>query len=178
MAHDDDIVDTDMILQMAFEHAAKRRPDGSSALSDFEQAAAAILWVHALAVPRLFLGMSRMPPREHLLRIVDWYLAYVRRGKRHVSPEFSPVPYEEREPLAMRLRALIEAWSPPGLPAEITEVARALLHAEGMLAPPGGWDNSPEPEMPPEEFLYWPEGVPALLKSKRQGPGDRERGDS
>ncbi|MGK3987380.1 hypothetical protein WME99_30345 [Sorangium sp. So ce136] len=178
MARDDDAIDADMLLRMAFEQAARHRPDGSSVLSDFEDSVAAMLWVHALAVPRLFLGMSRMPSREHLLRMVDWYLAYVRRGDRHVPPEFSPVPYEEREPLAMRLRVLVEAWSPPELPPEITEVARAILHAEGKMAPPGGWDDTPEPEMPAEELLYWPEGVPALLKSKRQGTGDRERGDS
>jgi hypothetical protein len=158
------------ILRMAFEHAAKPRPNGSSELSDFEDAVAAILWVHVLAVPRLFLGMNRMPPREHLLRMADWYLAYARRDGRHVPPEFSPVPYEQREPLALKLRALLETWSPPGLPAEITETARAILHGEGKKEPPGGWDSTPDPEMPLEEFLYWPEGVPALLKSTKGEP--------
>jgi hypothetical protein len=71
-----------------------------------------------------------------------------------------------REPLALKLRGLLAAWTPPELPTEITQTTRALLHAEGMSPPPGGWDNAPDPEMQPEQFLLWPEGVPALMSDK------------
>ena len=59
----------------------------------------------------------------------------------------------------------LQAWSPPELPGGITEAVRAVLHAEGMN-PAGGWDNLTDPDMRPEEFLLWPEGVPALMSDK------------
>ncbi|WP_437716304.1 hypothetical protein WMF45_07715 [Sorangium sp. So ce448] len=37
--------------------------------------------------------------------------------------------------------------------AEITEVPCSILHAEGRKAPPEGWDDTPEPEMPLEDLL-------------------------
>jgi hypothetical protein len=102
------------------------------------------------------------------LRLIDIYIAYVRHDGRYVGPDFEPVPYENREPLALKLRELLKAWTPPELQAEITEAARTLLHAEGRSPPPGGWDNAPDPDMRPEEYLLWPEGVPALMSSKSE----------
>ena len=139
--------------------------NGRPVLDDFTDVANCIMWIEILAVPRIFRGMTRMPPREHLLRLIDIYIAYVRHDGRYAGGDFEPVPYETREPLALKLRELLEAWTPPELPAEITETARALLYAEGM-SPPGGWDNVPDPDMRPEEFLLWPEGVPALMSDK------------
>ncbi|MFS8071177.1 MAG: hypothetical protein ACMG6S_32820, partial [Byssovorax sp.] len=69
------------------------------------------------------------------------------------------------------LRALVEGWTPPALPMEITEAARALLFAEGRKGPSEGWDALPDDL--DEEELLWPEGVPALLKqSKKSNPMD------
>jgi hypothetical protein len=163
-----DELDMDLIVQQSLEAAAKRRPDGSSELSDFTDTANSVQWLQILAAPRLFRGMARMPPREHLLRMVEIFLAYARRGDRYAQKEFEPVPYEQREPLALKLRELLATWTPPELPEEITETARALLHADGMTGGADGWDNLPDPEMPPEEYLLWPEGVPALLKAKQE----------
>ncbi|WP_437587335.1 hypothetical protein [Sorangium sp. So ce1000] len=174
MASDkDDAIDADAILRMALEQAAKPRPDGTSRLSNMVNSIHAVQWLLCLAAPRVFLRMKRMPPREHLLRMVDFYLAYVRRGERNLVPEMEPVPYEQRETLALQLRALLETWSPPGLPAEISEAARAVLHADGQREPPGGWDEADEPTWRPEEELLWPEGVPAAMRPS--DPGDRDR---
>lgn len=129
-------------------------------------AANAIQWLDILAIPRIYRSMTRVPPREHLLHMVDIVIDYVTRGEKYVTPEFEPVPYEERLPRARELRALLEAWEPPELPPEITEAARALLYAEGLKGGAEGWDAMPDPDMRPEEYLLWPEGVPALLKAK------------
>jgi hypothetical protein len=163
MATQEGEIDHEALLAMALEQDAKKRPDGSSPLGDFVASAHAVQWIQVLAVPRIFLGMKRPVPRDHLLSMVDNFIAYAQSGERYGKAEFEPVPYEQREPLARKLRALVEQWSPPGLPGEITETARAVLRADGMLGPPGGWDNVPDPDMPPEQYLLWPEGVPALV---------------
>ena len=71
-------------------------------------------------------------------------------------------------PASLRLREVFETWTSSELPGEVEELARALMHAEGIKEPAVGWDNyEGPPSMPPlEECLLWPEGVPALLKSK------------
>jgi Uma2 family endonuclease len=86
------------------------------------------------------------------------------------------VDRERRQMLCMKLQRMFDAWTPPELPPEITEAARALLDTEGNDAPPGGWGNLPEPDMPPEEFLLWPEGAPVVLKGLRGPPGLGDRG--
>ena len=94
--------------------------------------------------------------------LLDTFVAYARHDGRYSRADFEPVPYEQREALALKLRALVEVWTPPAMPSEIMEAARELLHAEGRSGPPEGWDALPE-DMNEEEML-WPEGVPALLK--------------
>jgi hypothetical protein len=157
---------------MMFEQMAKKRPDGTSPLSDMANAIHAKQWLICLAAPRVFSRMQRMPPREHLLRMVDLFLAYVRRGgPRPVDPDSPPVPYEQREPRVLELRALLETWSPPGLPMEIREAARAVLHADGEGEPPDGWDEVDDPTWRPEEQLLWPEGVPAAMRPSDPSTG-------
>ncbi len=133
--------------------------NGRPILSDWEDVIAAMIWLKVFAAPRIFGGLRRMPPREHILRMVDMYIAYVDHDGRYIEAEFEPVPYERRKPLSARFRALIEQWSPPGLPREMIEVARELLHAEGSQPPPEGWDNyAGDPgDPPPEDCLLWPE---------------------
>jgi hypothetical protein len=145
--------------------------NGRPVLDDFADVANCIMWLQTLAVPRIFRGMTRRPPREHLVRLVDIFIAYVRHDGRYPTPDFEPVPYETREPLALKLRELLEAWTPPDLPAEVTEAARALLYAEGMN-PAGGWDSLSDPDFRPEEHLLWPEGVPALMARDQGEPSD------
>jgi hypothetical protein len=169
-----DTIDNDALLRMMFEQMAEKRPDGTSPLSDMVNTIHAVQWLTCLAAPRVFLRMKRMPSREHLLRMVDLFLARVRRGgPKGVDPDSPPVPYEQREPLALKLRALLETWSPPGLPAAISEAARAVLHADGQREPPGGWDEADDPTWRPEEELLWPEGVPAAMRRKGPSTGDR-----
>jgi hypothetical protein len=64
--------------------------------------------------------------------------------------------------LARKLRDLVAAWTPPELPAEITETARALLDVEGLKPPGGrGWDETdfgPQGS-PVEDILIWPESI-------------------
>lgn len=152
-------IDTDGLLHQALKRAAGPRPDGSSELGDFMHLTDAFTWVGVLAVPRLFGGLGRSPGRDHLLGRVDVILAYARSGQRSSKPDFEGAPYVERESRALRLRELIEHWGSTELPREITDAARDLLYAEGLL-PPGGWDNLPDPPTPIEECLSWPKFSP------------------
>jgi hypothetical protein len=160
----DDHIDTDALVRLALEQAAEPRSDGGSEWLDFVGSTQALVWIEVLAIPRIFRGLGRIPPPEHLINMVDIFLAYIRRGKPDTEPTFHPVPYERREPSALRLRALLEAWTPPELSQEITEAARELLYAEG-LNPPEGWDQLPDPEPPIAQKLWWPEDVPAPLRA-------------
>lgn len=129
-------------------------------------------WIMVLASPPLYRTMKREAEPAHLVRLVDVWIAYAERGDVYHHADFAPVPYEQRVPLARRLRALLAEWRPPELPSEITEVARAVLHAEGMKPPQkDGWDATAiDPEYPLEDILLWPEGIPALLR-RRMGEG-------
>ena len=125
----------------------------------FIASAQAFHWLFALAAPRLFHGMSRVPPREHLLGMIDVFIDRAQRGDRNDSVDFEPVPYEQREPLARKLRMLVEGWTAPVLSAEIVETARALLHADGHAVPRGGWDAATiDGDQPFEDILLWPAG--------------------
>jgi hypothetical protein len=129
-------------------------------------------WLKVFAAPRIFHGLTRMPPREHILKQVDVLIVYIAHDGRYVNADFQPVPYERRAPLAARFRELIEQWAPPELPAEMTQVTRDLLYAEGQKAPSEGWDKyagDPHLPFPTEDVLLWPEGVPAVLRAKAEG---------
>jgi hypothetical protein len=162
---DEDYIDTDALLRLAFEQASRPRPDGGSAWMDFVGSVNSMVWIHVLAAPPLYRSMGRRPTPEHLVNMVDLYLAYVRRGGRSTTPKFDPVPYEQREPSALRLRALLEAWTPPDLTEEITTAARQVLYAEGDRLP-DAWDQvDVDPEYPVEPQLWWPEDVPEPLRT-------------
>src|SRR5690242_13179826 len=103
-------------------------------------------WLWAFASPRVYRTFSRSPPREHILRLLDIYLAYVQKGACYVRPQFQPVRYERRLPLGTRLRALFEAWTPPELGREMVEIAQALIECEGIKPPACGWDAYEDPK--------------------------------
>ena len=157
----DDDAEQDRLFELA-KKSGKAFSMGRPIADDVARVVQAVQWFIVLAVPRLFRGLTRTPPREHLMGLLDTFVVYARHDGRYSRAEFEPVPYEQREPLALKLRALVEAWKAPALPSEVVEAARALLHAEGRSGPPEGWDALPE-DMNEEELL-WPEGVPALLK--------------
>ncbi|AUX30409.1 MULTISPECIES: hypothetical protein [Sorangium] len=126
-------------------------------------------WLWAFASPRVYSRFSRVPPRDHVLRLLDIYISYVEKGGRVATPQFQPVHYERRLPLAMRLRELLEQWTQPELPQEIVDISRALIENEGIKAPACGWDAYEDPEargIKYEDSLLWPEGVPAILKGQ------------
>lgn len=169
---DDDDAEQSRLFDLA-RKSGKAFSMGRPILDDVTRVVQALQWIIILAVPRLFGVLTRMPPREHLLSLLDTFVSYVRHDGRYSRAEFEPVPYERRESLALSLRALVEGWTPPALPMDITNAARALLFAEGRKGPPEGWDTLPD--VLDEEELLWPEGVPALLKkSERSTPGKEE----
>ncbi|WP_437613227.1 hypothetical protein WMF20_11510 [Sorangium sp. So ce834] len=126
-------------------------------------------WLWAFASPRVYSRFSRVQPRDHVLRLLDIYISYVEKGGRVAAPQYQPVHYELRLPLAMRLRELFEQWRQPELPQEIVDISRALVEHEGIKEPACGWDAYEDPEargIKYEDSLLWPEGVPAILKGQ------------
>jgi hypothetical protein len=86
------------------------------------------------------------------------------------TAKLTPAACERRVVLARKLRDLVAAWTPPELPAEITDTARALLDVEGLKPPGGrGWDEMDFDleGLPVEDILLWPEGVPVLLRRNK-----------
>jgi hypothetical protein len=150
--------------------------NGRPVFTDASDVINTTFWLGVLASPPLYRTLGRTPIREHLLHLMDIYIAYAARDGRYGPVEHQPVPYERRVPLAARLRALLETWTPPELSREITEAARDLLFAEGHTAPDGDWDKltitGPDPL---EDILLWPEGIPALLRE--QAEELRKRGE-
>jgi hypothetical protein len=151
-------IDTDAILRQALADASKPRADGGSELGDFVASIHAVSWLQVLAAPHAFTRLGRVPSSSHLLKMVDDFLLYVRRGDRSTTPTFTPVPYELREERALVLRGLLEAWDPQNLTAEVVRAARDVLEAEG-LRPEEGWDNLSLPPGDLEERLFWPEST-------------------
>lgn len=142
--------------------------------TDFEDVVNAQYWLFVLASPPLYATLSRSPVRDHLLRLMDVYIAYAERGGRY-SRGRGDALYERREPIARKLRALMETWAPPELPREIVDTARELLEADGQEAPEGGWDHlSPGGPEPVEDILLWPEGVPKLLRKAAGVPPNEQ----
>jgi len=121
-------------------------------------------WICVLASPRAFQRLQRVPPREHVLAMIDAYLPYAKtprlwiwssspHGLRHDAPQ--------REAAALALRADVERWTPPTLSPEIIAAARVLAWADAILEPEEGWDEAiysdDDDETPLDENLIWPE---------------------
>jgi hypothetical protein len=130
-------------------------------------------WLAVLAAPHLYRSLARSVDPAHLTALLDIWVAYADRDDRYMGrPDFMPVPYERRPALARRLRDLLSTWTPPDLPSEITEAARALLHAEGLKWPQGtSWDDASLDlgDRTLESFLVWPEQLSNVLL----GPADQ-----
>ncbi len=137
-------------------------PDGTS--SDVADVFNTVHWLQVLASPPLYGLLQRVPDRDHLLRLLDRYLAYAVRGQWY----HRPIQGSPRVPLALELRTLLETWAPPDLPSGITNGARGLLDAEGIAAPPGGWDAFVNRCLEPvDDVLLWPEGIPVVIGALR-----------
>lgn len=126
-------------------------------------------WLRVLASPRILQAMRRMPTREHLLRMLDGFLPYARTTlQRARSDDWQPDP-KKREARALELRAALERWTSPEIPQEITQAARALLHADDIDDVEEGWEeNEFQLEFPPDDYLLWPEGIPIKLREKAE----------
>jgi hypothetical protein len=131
------------------------------------------IWIAVLAAPHLYRTITREVDPAHLVPYLDTWVAYSERGDHYQTKALTPAACERRVILARKLRDLVAAWTPPELPAEITETARALLDVEGIEPPgKGGWDNLDfdlEGD-PVEDILIWPEGVPRLLRRDKAKP--------
>ena len=128
-----------------------------------------VLWLLVLASRRGYHALGREPSTEHLIHLLDIYIAYAAHDGRYHQPAFQPVPYERRVPLATKLRAILETWKPSEPSDEVIEAVRALLYAEGIREPSDGWESSTR-HNPDPELLLWPEGIPALLALRRDPP--------
>jgi hypothetical protein len=159
-------------MKITFEDGNTLRFTSSDGREDIEDEVDVLnvsYWLWAFASPRIYRTFSRSPPREHILRQLDIYLAYVRKDAHYATPQFQPVHYERRLPLATRLRELFETWTPPELTPEMVEIAQALVECEGIKPPACGWDAYEDPKeggINMENTLVWPEGVPAILKGQ------------
>lgn len=105
-------------------------------------------WLQVLSRPAVFHALSRLPTRAHLLTLLDAYRSY----GQFRAPE-TPVIL----PALARMEEHLSVWSPPDLPAEIVEAARALIVADGFYAE-FKWDKGPTLEhgRPLESLLVWP----------------------
>lgn len=115
-------------------------------------------WLSVLAVPDTYRLLQRAADPAVLLQLLDIWIAYAERGDHYLC---TTPPDEQRPALARKLRALIEAWTPPELPAEITDAAGDLLRAEGLETSAFGFHFSSG--RPLESYLIWSEGFPAIL---------------
>lgn len=117
-------------------------------------------WLHVLARPEVFHALTRQPSREHLLLLCDAYMPFARSRREHVDEQGyisgadEPLACE----LAERMRSLLEAWSPPDLPMEIVETARALLHADRSSLGVLDWKKGPDldPGQTVDDTVVWP----------------------
>jgi hypothetical protein len=122
-------------------------------------------WLSVLAAPHVYRALQRPVDVSVLLRLLDVWIAYVDRGHHYIADGY---PEEGRPAIARELRDRISRWTPPDLPVEITEGARALLSAEGKRRPPRGetWDDftfNLDEGQTVDSILVWPEGLADVL---------------
>lgn len=108
-------------------------------------------WLQVLARPAVFHALSRLPSRAHLPALLDAYRVYAQLRATE-APAILPA--------LARMEECMSAWSPPDLPAEIVESARALLLTDGFFAE-FNWEKGPDLEPAHlEALLVWPSGAP------------------
>jgi hypothetical protein len=113
-------------------------------------------WLQVLARPETFKMLTRWPPPSHLLRLLDDYLPFARERQASAATR-GDMSGARAVDLMSQVRSLLESWSPPALPVELTEAARALLVADGSYA---AFDWHQAPDLPEggsiEQALVWP----------------------
>jgi hypothetical protein len=156
----DDEIDKDAFLN---HHPGRKYfdADGEIDIREYGLMLNAIMWIGVMAAPKIWASLRHVPPKAHLLTLLDGYLpyAYSKRYAVSVQDGETRVDTSQRGPLATRLRELLEQWEPPQMTAEIRETARLLLLADGDQKPPCGWDEfTLEPNFPYEELILGPDG--------------------
>ncbi len=86
-------------------------------------------WVAVLAAPHLYRGLTRPAEPDVIVKLLDVWIARADRRDLESDKQFG---YHFDGEAARRLRAMVAAWTPPELPAEVTEAARALVRATGF----------------------------------------------
>jgi hypothetical protein len=138
-------------------------------------------WLEVLARPHEYRALQRpvdVAAKAVLLTLLDVWIAYADRGDWYLCP----VPSENDRPaLARKLRELLDAWTPPDLPVEITEAARAVLDAEGdkplRLEEGRTWDDASflDTDRTVDSYLLWPEGLAEVWP--KRGATDEEKAE-
>lgn len=115
-----------------------------------------------LASPRVVAASGGVPPREHLLSHIDEFVAAL--------PSLGAPGDQARSDvllLACALRDLVREWMPdsvsPCVPPLVQEGARALLRAQGIPEPPGGWDHFEAPKDDEEPVDHGDDGPTSAL---------------
>lgn len=137
-------------------------PDGEPVPSDFATMVNCCGWLFIMAAPKLWEALPRIPPKAFLLKLMNSFVPYAhsKHYTRYIPEGETPVDTSQRGPAATRLRELLNQWEPPHVTNEIREAARLLLLADGYKEPPSGWDEyRPDPDVPVEEMVIWPENV-------------------
>lgn len=113
-------------------------------------------WLQVLARPETFRMLTRSPSPSHVVSLLDNYLPFAtaRQPSAALREDMGGAQVVD---LMSRMRLLLESWSPPALPVEMIEAARALLVADGSYAA-FDWDKGPDlpAGMSIEQILVWP----------------------
>jgi hypothetical protein len=128
-------------------------------------------WLQVLARSDVFHALSRQPSREHLILLCDAYMPFARSRREHakeqgyISGADEPLVSE----LTDRMRSLLEVWTPPDLPKEIVEIARALLLADRSSIGIHDWEKGPDldPGQTVDDIVVWPPWEPMRPKDPR-----------
>ncbi len=126
-------------------------------------------WMGVLAAPHLYRALPRPVEPDVILELLDVWIARADRAVRGEEDEPTTEKlfgYRFDGAFARKLRALVAAWTPPDLPGEIVEAARALERSKGSDKPPRGatWDDFTFDL----DGLIWSEGLDAILPGARE----------
>lgn len=115
-------------------------------------------WLQVLARPVLFRTLTRSPGPAHIVSLLDAYFPFA-RGRQESAELRGDTSGAKVVDLMGQMRLLLESWSPPALPTDMVETARALLVADGSYAA-FDWDKVPalSEGMTIDQVLVWPRG--------------------
>ena len=115
-------------------------------------------WLQVLARPAVFGMLARAPSAEHLLDLLEAYRPFAEA--RAKDPETTLTELA-------RLREQLRLWVSPDLPAEIVDIARALLRADGCYTVLD-WEMVPRLDdgQKVDDLVVWPPWEPMPTKAR------------